>query len=161
LIALSAIHELGADEAVAPLLEAAKDSEENIRAAAVDLLSQRSGAAASKALVELLDRPEVSDAALAALARPAEGRIPLLFSVLEHADEDRARQITAALARMKRPEAVHAVFHALGLANVAARKAAAITLAALGGKEELAAVRHAAKEDQDPEVRRLCAVLAA
>jgi HEAT repeat protein len=162
LIAVSAINDLSIDEANEALAGTARDAEESVRNASIEFLSKRSGLGASKALIEMLDRPEVADAALTALARPAEGRVALLFSALEQArDEDRARKIAATLVRMKRPEATHALFHALGAANAAARRAAAITLSALGTKEALAAVRHASIEDSDPEVRKLCALLAA
>lgn len=161
LIAVSAINDLSVDEAIGALAEAANDPEESVRNASIEFLSQKTGISASKALISLLDRPQVADVALAALARPAEGRIPLLFTALEQSDEERARKIAAAFARMKRPDATHALFHALGVSNVAARRAAAITLSALGTKDAIAALKHTATEDPDPEVRKLCAMLAA
>jgi HEAT repeat protein len=45
--------------------------------------------------------------------------------------------------------------------NVAARKAAATALRAIGNRDALEAIRRAAAHDGDPAVRRICAILLA
>ena len=104
---------------------------------------------------------------LAALALPVEGRVSGLVLALRDADDETAPVLASALARMRRPDAVRALIDAMGLASVAARKAAASPLAVLASqgrshersKDALAALRKAASEDPDPQVRQICALL--
>ena len=48
---------------------------------------------------------------------------------------------------------------ALSLANSRARKAVVTTVAAVGTREALTALKRAALQDPDPEVRTICALL--
>jgi hypothetical protein len=50
---------------------------------------------------------------------------------------------------------------AMDLPNVAARKAAASALAVISGKDALAVLARAAREDPELEVRQICSLLLA
>ena len=73
------------------------------------------------------------------------------------ADEEVASVLTSALARMRTPESHAALLAALSLPSVAARKAAAITAAAVGSRPLLDALQQREASDPDPEVRRIIA----
>ncbi len=159
LVAISALSDFG-DPRVTPVLSrAAADSEETVRDAAIGFLANRPGPAPTSALVALLGDPVRREGARAALAICAEGRVDALLALLEGADEELAPELTSALTRMRRGDAVAAIFRALETGNVAARKAAAGALAALGTRQALDALRARAGADPDPEVRRVCSLL--
>jgi HEAT repeat protein len=59
---------------------------------------------------------------------------------------------------MHRPEATAALLEALTFPSLPARKAAAATLGAVGNALAIDALKRAAADDPDPEVRRICAL---
>jgi HEAT repeat protein len=63
------------------------------------------------------------------------------------------------LARLNQPDAISALFEAVTLPNVAARRAAATTLGALRTREALGTLQRLSREDPDAEVRRVCVLL--
>jgi HEAT repeat protein len=161
LVAISAVSGFFHPRVLSTLTRAAQDSDENVRTAAISFLAARRGIEATRALINLLTRPALREAALAALAISAEGRIEGLISSLETADDELAPLLTASLARLQRADATAALFQALELPSSPARKAAASTLAALGTRAALDALRKHSEADPDPEVRRICALLLA
>ncbi len=160
LVALSALASFSGDEVVRTLELAARDADEGLRVAAVSYLAGITGGAATLALVRLLEGTERSSV-LQALTLPTEGRLPGLLTALGSADDELAPVLTATLARMRRPDASSALVKVMSVSPPPARRAAATTLAALGTREALAAVRAAATADADPEVRHICSLLMA
>jgi HEAT repeat protein len=71
-------------------------------------------------------------------------------------DARTAPVLVAALTRMQSAEALAALFDALGNANPAVRAAAAAALVAAGVQGAARVVGALAREDPDPEVRRVC-----
>jgi HEAT repeat protein len=161
LVALSALAGFDSPSVLHALARAATDADEQVGTAAIGFLSGRAEQEATDVLVHLLGSPAVRERALAALLVPAQGRIPGLLAALESADDELAPVLASALARLPDAGGGGALLHVLGLANVAARKAAASTLAALGTPEAIAALRRAADTDTDPGVRQICALLLA
>jgi HEAT repeat protein len=150
------------DAAVVPALaRVARDPDEAVRAAAVAFLAATRGPEATAVLVALARDAPDRERMVAALAVPAEGRIPALLAALESADEQVAPLLGSALARMGTPTATRALLQALESRNVAARKATASALRARGTREALEAIRRAATQDPDPAVRQICWVLVA
>jgi HEAT repeat protein len=140
---------------VPALAHAARDPDESVRGAAIGFLSTRPGEAATRALIEMLGRPEVRDRAIAALAVVADERVDGLLAALETADADLASSLGAALVRLRRPSAQAALAAALSFENVAARRAAAVALASVGTPAAQEALARAASTDPDPEIRRI------
>jgi HEAT repeat protein len=161
LVAVSALSGAGGAELVPALARAARDPDEAVRSAAVSFLAAAPGADATAELVELAREMPERERAIAALAVPAEGRIPALLGALDGAEDDVAPLIGSALARMRAPLAARALLEALHSRNAAARKAAASALRATGSREGIDAIRRAAANDPDPAVRQICAVLLA
>ncbi len=161
LVAISALADLSEPGITAVLARAAADPEETVRASAIGFLASRPGQEATNVLISLLPDPDRRQAAREALAIRAQGRVDALLTALEHADDELAPELTAALARMRRGEATAALFRALEIGNAPARKAAASTLAALGSRQAMDALQVHAAGDPDPEVRRVCALLLA
>ena len=159
LVAMSALAGFRSPGVLAAFVAAACDPAESVRTAAVGFLSAMSGAAATHALVGLLAKTPSREQVLAGLALHVEGRIAGLTSALETTDDETSPALTSALARMRRPDASKALADVMGLRNVAARKAAASALAALGSKDALAVLRQAAAEDPEAEVRQICSLL--
>jgi hypothetical protein len=82
-----------------------------------------------------------------------------ILAALKVADDELAPHLAWALARTRGEAGSTALVEALSTGNVAARKAAAPTLAALSTWEGQRALRHAATHDADAEVRRICNLL--
>jgi HEAT repeat protein len=158
LIAVSAIAGFDAPEVVPALGRAAVDADEGVRTAALGFLAARPTLAATETLIHLLGSGAPAERVLSALAIPSEERIAGVLSALQGAGDALATRLTSALARMRRPDAVAALDRALLLPNVAARRAAAVSLGALGTPVALQALRRASAGDPDPEVRRICAL---
>jgi HEAT repeat protein len=97
--------------------------------------------------------------ARAALLHPHAERAQGLLEALRGATDETAPQLASLLARLATADALRTLFEALHLPNVAARKAAATALAALGSREAFSALQRQALEDTDAEVRRVCALL--
>jgi HEAT repeat protein len=159
LVALSALASLDDPQVINVLVEAADDPDESVHHAAIGALASRAAPDATRALIDLLAAGRNVPAVQQALAVPAPERIAEILEALESADDDLAPMLTSALARMLDPSATLAIVKALNLPNVAARKAAAATLGALGSKEAVMALQAAATSDPHLEVRRICAVV--
>lgn len=159
LIALSAIAGFRSSVVLGALSSAASDSDEQVRSAAIGFLASRAEPEATEVLIELLASDAAQERAKAALLIRSEGRISGLLSALGSANHELAPIIISILARIDRPEARAALSCALELNNVAARKAAASALAARRTPEALVALRQAAQNDPDQEVRHICALL--
>jgi len=157
LVATSAIAAFDADEIPGRLAElAVGDPDESVCFAALAALGERHGGA-TLALVGLLGVPSLQGRVRELLSTNVPGRIDGLVDALREADEDVAAVLTSALARMRTTEAYAGLADALVLPNPAARKAAAITAAAVGSRPLVDALRTRAETDPDPEVRRVIA----
>jgi HEAT repeat protein len=161
LIALSAMTGFDTPEVARALAKAAQDTDENVRAAALGFLSGHPGREATRLLIGLLPQQALKEPIIAALSLPVQGRIEGVLEALASADDEIAPVLTSALARMHNEQGEQGLLHAMELSAVPARKAAAATLAAIRSKSALAALRHAADADPDPEVRRIGALLLA
>jgi HEAT repeat protein len=137
---------------------AVDDADKNVSTAALDFLGSFKGVVATQKLVGFLKRPALRARAQAALTVPGEHRVAGLLAALRTADDEVAAFLTTILVRLHYPGAIAALFEALTFTNVAARKAAATTLGALGSREAYAALQRLAEEDSDPELRRVCSL---
>jgi HEAT repeat protein len=155
LVAISALAKLETQAVLPALLRSTRDGEPSVRNAAVGYLAARHGQAATQELVGLLPDEPLRDLVLSSLAIPVEGRIAGLLVALEDADERVAPLIVGALARMDRADAGAAILDALRTAAPPGRKAAAQAVAAWNDAAGRAALERAAREDADPEVRRI------
>ncbi|HTV21157.1 MAG TPA: HEAT repeat domain-containing protein [Polyangiaceae bacterium] len=161
LITLSALARIDAPETLTALTEAVHDPDQSVRMAALGFLGERDGAEATQRLASFLLDPALGERAHALLSEPRQHRVAGISAALQAADDERAALLTGLLARARQPDAVAALFEAVTFANVAARRAAATTLRALGSREALATLQRLSAEDADPEVRRVCALLLA
>lgn len=161
LVALSAFGGFRSPEVLRALQRAASDDDEGVRAAAIGFLAATPGVAATRMLTDLLRPESLREPIVTALSVPIEGRVDGLEVALAEADDETAAALTSALARLHRKDAGAVLIDAMSSPNLAARKAAASALAALGSKEALAVLQKAAQEDPAPEVRQICAVLLA
>jgi HEAT repeat protein len=159
LVALSALASLDDPRVIDVLLDAAEDDDESVRNAAIGSLALRPVPDATRALIGLLESGRNLPSVQQALAIPSPERITEILLALESADDDLAPLLTSALARMVDSAASAALVRALSLPNVAARKAAAATLGALGSREAVTALKAAAAADPHLEVRKICAVV--
>jgi len=140
---------------------AAVDTDDSVRTAALGFLSAIPGPAATAALVGLLPGAASPEPIVAALSVYVEGRIGGLLTALASADDETAAALTAALARLRRPEAVEGLLSIMAMSNHRARRAAASALGALATRESIAVLKNAAAGDPDPGVRQIAAVLLA
>jgi len=161
LVALSAFGGFRSPEVLRALQRAATDDDEGVRNAAIGFLAATPGVAATRMLTDLLHPTTGREPIVAALSVPIEGRVSGLAAALGDADDETAAALTSALARLHRADANAVLLDAMRSPNVAARKAAASTLAVLATREALAALRQAAHDDPEPEVRQICALLLA
>jgi HEAT repeat protein len=159
LVALSALSAFDAPCVLAALAAAAFDAAEPVSAAAINVLGGRAEHEATEILVSLLTRPATRERALEALTVPAAGRIPGVLASLATASDELAPLLTSALARMRSAEALEALFETMQLANPAARRAAAYTLAAQGSTRAVHILRETATSDSDDSVRQISALL--
>jgi HEAT repeat protein len=161
LVAVSALAGFRSLAVLSAFRVAASDADESVRTASIGFLAAMTGGPATRTLISLLATTTSTEQVLAALSLHVEGRIAGLVLGLEEADDETAPALTSALARMRRPDAAAALVRAMGMRNVAARKAAATALAVLASKESLAVLRKAASDDPEPEVRQICSLLLA
>ena len=159
MVALGAIAVYESQAVTTVLATAAEDTDEAIRNAAIGFLAGRRGS--TPILIDLLRRHRSTPRLYDALAHGSADRVSELMAALEKADDFTAPLLTSALARMQRPDASAALLKALTLPHLPARKAAAVTLAGIGTRDALIALRAAAASDPDPEVRRICALVLA
>jgi len=156
LIVLSSLATYGDAAVVGVLAAAAADPDEGVRTAAIGQLRARRGREVTSALISLLGNAAVRDRAIEALSSAPEDRLPAIASALENAGREMASALVAALARMRRPDALAALIDALALPNVQARRAAAEALGALRVPEAAAALDSALANESDAEVREAC-----
>jgi HEAT repeat protein len=165
LVALSALSAFKSAETLAVVARAIDDADEGVQVAALELLAMWPGSEATSVLVAAMERSSKrgvpSPLVAHALAQPTRGRIAGLLAALESADDDLAPALVAALGRVDPVDETSALFDALRLPNLAARKAAAGMLAARGTREALAALSRLSTSDPSEEVRRVCALLLA
>ncbi len=161
LVALSALAGFRDPAVLVAFRDAAGDPDESVRTAAIGFLAGMKGVAATRVLVGLLRTAAATDRVLGALALHVEGRVAGLVAALEEADDETAPFVVSALARLRRPEANAALVGAMTMTNPAARKAAPSALAVLRSADAVSALRRAAAEDREPEVRQICSLLLA
>jgi HEAT repeat protein len=158
LVATSALAAFKGDQVPGRLAElAGDDADESVRMAALTMLGERPGAQSTRAVIGLLDQPSARERVRELLAHPLPGRIDGIIDALGESDDDNAAVLTSALARMRSPQATTALVTVLGGANPRARRAAAITAAAVGTRALLDELRARVASDPDPEVRRVIA----
>jgi HEAT repeat protein len=158
LVAISALADASSPHAIPVLARAARDADANVRAAAIGFLAGAPGPEATAVLGDLLSGPD-SQRVLDALVVPAEGRVAGIRATLESADDELAPLLTAALVRIRTPEAFVALLQVLGSAGSPGRKAAAAGIGSFGSPEAIDALKIAADTDPDPEVRQVCAAV--
>ncbi|MBC8132177.1 MAG: HEAT repeat domain-containing protein [Deltaproteobacteria bacterium] len=161
LVALSALAGMKSPDVVGILATAARDPDENVRTAALGFLAAIPDATATQRLLGLLRDAVQPDKILTALATHHGERVPALCAALETADDETAPYLTAALARLRHPDANAALVAAMTMSSATARKATASTLAVLASKEALTALADAAAYDPESEVRQICSLLLA
>jgi HEAT repeat protein len=160
LVAVSALGHFDTTSAVAGLGQAANDDDESVRLTAIGLLSELRSREATDALIGLLPAYRSQDRVQLALSAASPGRIDGIRAALVTADDEQAPVLASALVRMRTPQASSALISGLELPNAAARKAIVTALGALSTAESLDALRRAARDDTDPEVRRISALAA-
>jgi HEAT repeat protein len=161
LVAISAMANFASPAVIDALARAAGDRDEQVRTAAIGFLAARPEQEATEILVHLLVSPASRERAANGLLVPSHGRAAGLLAALETADDELAPLLTSTLAKLRQPDATSALLQSIQLANVAARKAAASTLAAVGTPPAIAALKQAAASDPDPGVRQICALVLA
>ncbi len=157
LVALSALAEFDGKDPVASIGAALTDSDEGVRGAAISLLATRPGLEATRALIDHLGDPSIHERVLAALSRPADGRVAALLAALRTASAELAPMLVSALARMRQAEALAGLEDAFSFDNVFARRAVAPALAALGAPSSRRLLEKAVEDDVDQLVRRVSA----
>lgn len=161
LVALSAFAGFRSPEVLWALQRAATDDDDGVRNAAIGFLAATPGVTATRLLTELLYPTTTREPIVAALSVPIEGRVPGLQAALADADDETASALTSALTRLHRADANAVLLDAMRSPNVAARKAAASALSVLASREAVEALRQAAQDDPEPEVRQICSLLLA
>jgi HEAT repeat protein len=161
LVALSALAANAAAGTVPPLARAARDVDENVRTAAQGFLAALESEEAAGELIELLRSGIDKERVVKLLAIDHRARVPAIARALANADEDLARLLSAALARLRTGEATSALVGAMALPSSTARKAAASALASLRTPAAWDALRKAAESDPDAQVRKVAAILVA
>ena len=161
LIAFAGLARSADPRALDVLARGARDPIDEVRDAALSLLAERADREASDLLIEtaLACAPDHPAHAVLSIAAPV--RIDAIAARLVVASDREAPVLAAALARMHDETATRALFTALFAPSPAARRAAASTLVALDADGARLAVRRAATDDPDPEVRRVCAAAVA
>jgi len=159
LITLSALANIDTPETLHVLARAARDVDESVRMAAIGFLGASSRMDATQMLAQLSTDPALGEAVRAALSVPNDYRVAGLSAALRTADDELAVVLAGLLARLNQPDATAALFEAVTLPNVAARRAAATTLGALRTREGLATLQRLSGDDPDAELRRVCALL--
>ena len=128
-----------------------------VQSAAVALLQVRSGARATRWLIEQLGDAQRREDARVALEQPASGRVEGIALALRDADASLTPLLIGALTALASPESQAAIDRALGLDNVHARRSAARALTASTTRDARTLLDRAELEDPDDEVRRICA----
>jgi HEAT repeat protein len=156
LVAVSGLARLDEPRALAALEDAVSDATPEVRDAALSLLAERQDEAAAHVLVDCALRADAEHPVHRALSRPGAARIRAILARLKSADDRIAPVLVAALSRMHLDSATVALFDVLALSNPAARAAAASALVAANANGAHEKVSLLAKNDPDPEVRRVC-----
>lgn len=160
LLALSALVNFPSPKVFGALRAAGSDPDELVRSAAIGFLSARSDQEATEVLVELLSEERTREKARAGLSVPSAGRAGGLLVALESANDELAPLLISILSRLKPVSAKKSLLAAMRLNNVAARKAAATGIASQERSDDMTnALREAAENDPDREVRQICKLL--
>jgi HEAT repeat protein len=162
MVALSALRAYASHETLLIVAKGLRDADEGVRAAAVGLVASWPLTEATQILIDALREGRDSGARAhitQALATAMHGRIAGLLKGLETSDDELAPTLISVLGRLDPSDQTGALFEALRMPNVAARKAAAAILAARGTREARAALTRRSTEDPAEEVRRVCALL--
>ncbi|MEP7049111.1 MAG: HEAT repeat domain-containing protein [Pseudomonadota bacterium] len=157
LVALSALAELGFDETAPAIAARVLDEDEGVRVAALGFLAARTDATATRELLVLLSKDPGRQELIAALARPAPGRVEALARALTEADDEYASALVASLSRNAGEDARAALRAAFQSSHDAARRASAAALIAMQDPTSAPHLGAAALNDPDAEVRRICA----
>jgi HEAT repeat protein len=158
LVAVSALGAFDSLPAIDALGHAANDDDESVSTTAVGLLAQKYSREATLALIRLLPQHRNVDRVRLALAASYPGRVEGVELALREADDETAAILASALARMRTSESLDALIASLQSNNVAARKAVAMALGALGGERVRESLHESTRTDPDPEVRRISAL---
>lgn len=157
LIALSGLSRCSERSAIDSLGDAAADADQQIRDAAIALLAEHADPRATRVLIDLALEAAPDHPVHGALSRATPERIASLAERAARANAHDATVLVAALARMRDPAAVAAMFTLLRADNPIARRTAATMLIASGAPGARVAIAKLAHDDPDPDVRSVCA----
>ena len=159
LVALSALSVLASTQTLPIVARGLQDADESVREAALGILAGWPEVEATRLLTEAMRDTRARARVAEALSKSVPGRIAGLLAALEVADDELAPALTAVLGRVDAHDRAGALYDALQMPNIAARKAAAAMLSARATHEALGAVARRAAEDPADEVRRVCSLL--
>lgn len=153
LIALAGLARSTDPRSLLPLVAAARGDVIELRDAAISLLADRTDRAAADALVDAALVSDREHPVHRALSKPAGPWVAAIRARLEHASDQAAPLLVAALARVN---AIEALFAALTAPSSAARRSAATALVAIDAEGAREAVATLSTTDPDPDVRSAC-----
>lgn len=160
LLALSALVNFNSPKVFGALSAAGRDSDEQVRSAALGFLAARPEQEATEVLVEFLKDEQTMEKAKSGLLISSTGRLAGLLVSLESADDELAPVLISILSKTDSNDSQTAILAAMKLNNTAARKAAATAIAAYQDQPEMiAALKEGAQNDPDREVRQICKLL--
>lgn len=161
LVAASALANFAEPEALRRLCDiAGGDPEPSVQHAAIELLAEDLAAPATVTLVALLSEEGHRSRVVHALARHVVSRTPQLVAALEQAPGDVAEALVTVLTSLPKATGEGVLVAALGLPNEQARRAAARALRFTFDSDTThQALARSARQDPDPEVRRVAAAL--
>ncbi len=159
LVALSALSEVSHSKVIPVLVASVDDVDENVSAAALGYLAAQSSFEATQALVELHKDPAKRERVNRLLSTANPHRVAGLVAALATADDHTAGDLAFALARLASAESIDALMRAMEMTSVPARKAAAVALGSSRQPKAVLLLQRAAREDLDPQVRQICAVI--
>ena len=156
LIAIAGLARHSDSAALDCLAAAARSETPDLRDAAVSLLADRTDHRAADVLVELALTADERHPVHAALSRPSPARIKAITARCETADEREAGTLTAALVRMRHPDATAALHALAALPSPLLRRVVAVALVRTGQARAIELVARMSREDPDPTVRHVC-----
>lgn len=160
LLALSALVNFNSPKVFSVLSAAGSDPDEQVRSAAIGFLAARPEQDATEVLIELLGNEKTFEKAKAALLVTSAGRTSGILIALESANDELAPELISILGKLRSRDSQNSLLAAMKLNNVAARKAAATGIASYSGHPEMmAALKDAAENDPDREVRHISSLL--
>jgi HEAT repeat protein len=159
LVAVSGLAQLDDAAALARVCDVAhSDPEVSVQNAAIELLGESPAPQATVGLVALLGSASFRARAVSALSRHVSARSAQLLASLEDATAEVAEALVTVMTRLPRPSAEPLLLAALKLPHEPARRAAVRALRfAFDSEVASEALVRAARQDPDPEVRRVAA----